>query len=134
VKHTSYEAPHFAVFSSLPPFPPFQVRRKIQERVTQIALHECIIGRSCLHQSLRIFHISSYSKSSRDSSVGIALGYGLDDRGSRARFPAEAGNFSLHHRVQNSSGFRPASSPMDTMGSFHGGKEAGSRSSPLASI
>jgi hypothetical protein len=30
-----------------------------------------------------------------DSSVGIALGYGLDDRGSRVRFPAGAGNFSL---------------------------------------
>jgi hypothetical protein len=36
---------------------------------------------------------------SRDSSVGVALGYGLDDRGSRVRFPAGAGNFSLHHRV-----------------------------------
>jgi hypothetical protein len=34
---------------------------------------------------------------SRDSSVGIALGYGLDGRGSRVRFPAGAGNFSLHH-------------------------------------
>jgi hypothetical protein len=32
-------------------------------------------------------------------SVGIALGYGLDDQGSRLRFPAEAENFSLHHRV-----------------------------------
>jgi hypothetical protein len=32
---------------------------------------------------------------SRDSSVGIALGYGLDDRGSRVRFPAGAGNFSV---------------------------------------
>jgi hypothetical protein len=31
----------------------------------------------------------------RDSSVGIALGYGLEDRGSRVRFPARAGNFSL---------------------------------------
>jgi hypothetical protein len=31
--------------------------------------------------------------------IGIALGYGLDDRGSRVRFPAGAGNFSLHHRV-----------------------------------
>jgi hypothetical protein len=41
---------------------------------------------------------------SRDSSVGIALGYGLDDRGSRVRFPTEAVNFSLHHRVQNGSG------------------------------
>jgi hypothetical protein len=30
---------------------------------------------------------------SRDSSVGVALGYGLGDRGSRVRFPAEAGNF-----------------------------------------
>jgi hypothetical protein len=31
---------------------------------------------------------------SRDSSIGIALGYGLDDRGSRVRFPTWAGNFS----------------------------------------
>jgi hypothetical protein len=30
---------------------------------------------------------------SRDSSVGIALGYGLDDRGSRVWFPAGARNF-----------------------------------------
>jgi hypothetical protein len=28
---------------------------------------------------------------SRDSSVGIALGYGLDDRGSRVRFPTGGG-------------------------------------------
>jgi hypothetical protein len=26
-----------------------------------------------------------------DSSVGIALGYGLDDRGSKVRFPARSG-------------------------------------------
>jgi hypothetical protein len=62
---------------------------------------------------------------SRDSSVGIALGYGLDDRGSRVRFPAGAGNFSLHYRVQNGSGSRPASYPMGTRGSFSGGKAAG---------
>jgi hypothetical protein len=36
---------------------------------------------------------------SRDGSVGIALGYGLGDRGSTVRFPAGAGNFSVHHRV-----------------------------------
>jgi hypothetical protein len=30
---------------------------------------------------------------SRDSSVGIALGYGLDDRGSRVLFPAGTVNF-----------------------------------------
>jgi hypothetical protein len=49
---------------------------------------------------------------SRDSSVGIALGYGLDDWGSRVRFPAGAGNFSLHHRVQNGSGAHSASYPI----------------------
>jgi hypothetical protein len=42
-----------------------------------------------------------------DSSVGITLGYGLNDRGSRVRFPATAGNFSLHHRVQKGSGVHP---------------------------
>jgi hypothetical protein len=42
---------------------------------------------------------------SRDSSVGIALGHGLDDRVSRIPFPAAGtGNFSLHHHVQNGSG------------------------------
>jgi hypothetical protein len=45
----------------------------------------------------------------RDSSVGIALGYGLDDRGSRVLFPAGAGNFSLHRRAQNGFGTHPAS-------------------------
>jgi hypothetical protein len=64
-------------------------------------------------------------KQSRGSSVGIALGYGLNDRGSRVRFPAEAKNFSLHHRVQNGSGPHAASYPMGTRGSFLGGKAAG---------
>jgi hypothetical protein len=63
-----------------------------------------------------------------DSSVGIALGYGLDDRGSRVRFQAWAGNFSLHHRVPNGSGAHPASYPMGTRGSFLGGKAAEARS------
>jgi hypothetical protein len=57
-------------------------------------------------------------------SVGIALRYGLDDRGSRFRFPAGTGNFSLQHRVQNGSGTHPASYPMGTRGSFPGGKAA----------
>jgi hypothetical protein len=39
--------------------------------------------------------------------VGIALSYGLDDQGPRVRFPAGAGNFSLHHSVQNGSGAHP---------------------------
>jgi hypothetical protein len=44
------------------------------------------------------------------------LGYGLDDRGSRVRFQAEAGNFSLHHRVQNGSAAHPASYPVGIRG------------------
>jgi hypothetical protein len=55
----------------------------------------------------------------------FALGYELDDRGSRVRFSAGAGNFSLHHRVQNGSGAHPAFYPMGTRGSFAGGKAAG---------
>jgi len=48
---------------------------------------------------------------SRDTSLCIALGYGQEDRGSMVRFPARAGNFSLHHRVQKGSGAYPASCP-----------------------
>jgi hypothetical protein len=59
---------------------------------------------------------------SRDSSVGIALGYGLDELSSMVRFPAGARNFSLYHRLQNASGAHPASYPMGTKGSFPGGK------------
>jgi hypothetical protein len=58
-----------------------------------------------------------------DSSIGIALGYGLDGWGSRVRFPAGAGNFSLHHCVQNTSGAHPAT--YCTRVSFPGGKAAG---------
>jgi hypothetical protein len=63
---------------------------------------------------------------SPDSSVSIALGNGLDDRGSRVRFPAGAGNFSLHQRVRNGSGTRPPSYPVGTRGSVPGGKVVGS--------
>jgi hypothetical protein len=62
---------------------------------------------------------------SRDNTVGIALGYGLDDRDSRLRFPAGAGNFSLHHRIQNDSESHPASYQMGTRCSFPGGKAVG---------
>jgi hypothetical protein len=63
---------------------------------------------------------------SRDSSVGRELGYGLDDRGSRVRLPAGAGNFSLHHLIQNGSGAaHPASYPMGTRGYYPGVKRPG---------
>jgi hypothetical protein len=49
-------------------------------------------------------------------SIGMALGYGLDDRGYRVRFPAGAGIFSPQHRVQNGSGANPASNPVGHRG------------------
>jgi hypothetical protein len=55
-----------------------------------------------------------------NGSVGIALGYGLDDRGSTVRFPVGTGDFFLHHRLQNGSGAHPASYPMGTRGSSLG--------------
>jgi hypothetical protein len=70
-------------------------------------------------------HLTQARDRSRDSSVGIAMGYRLDDRGSRVRFPAGAGNFSLHHHVQNGSGAHPASYSMSTRGSFPEGKATG---------
>jgi hypothetical protein len=62
---------------------------------------------------------------SHDSSAGIVLGYGLDNQGSRVQFLAGAGNFSLHHHVQNGSGAHPTSYTMGNKGSFPGGKAAG---------
>jgi hypothetical protein len=80
----------------------------------QIAFKEFVYFSKMYHHTQR-----------RDSSVGMALGYGLYDRGSRVRFPAGAGNFSLHHHVNNGSGAHPASYPMGTRGSFSGCKAAG---------
>jgi hypothetical protein len=56
---------------------------------------------------------------------GIALGYGLEDRGSMVRFPAGGWDFSLHHHVQNGSEAHPVSYPMGTRESFPGGKAVG---------
>jgi hypothetical protein len=60
-------------------------------------------------------------ETSRDSSVGIALCYGLDIRGSRFRLPAGVGNFSLHLHVHSSEP-HPASYPMGTRVSFFWGE------------
>jgi hypothetical protein len=69
--------------------------------------------------------VNNYVCNKDDSSVGIALGYGLDDQCSRVRVPAGAGNFSLHRRVQNGWGVHPTSYPMGTGVSFSRGKTAG---------
>jgi hypothetical protein len=49
----------------------------------------------------------------------------LDEQVSRIPFLAGAGNFSLHHRVQNGSGAHPASYPVGTRGSFPAVKPSG---------
>jgi hypothetical protein len=75
-----------------------------------------------IHRSLK--HVFSLTNWTRDT-VGIALGYEPDDRVSRVRFPAGAGNFSLHYRVQNGFGAHQASYPMGTRDSFPEGKAVG---------
>jgi hypothetical protein len=67
------------------------------------------------------------SLESRDSAVGIATGYGLDDRGVGIRVPFGSRIFLLY-LVQTDSGAHPASYPMDSGGSLLGSKAAGARS------
>jgi hypothetical protein len=59
--------------------------------------------------------------------AGIAQRYsaGKWTEWSGVRVPVEAGNFSLHHRVQTDTGAHPGSYPMVNRGSFHGGKAGG---------
>jgi hypothetical protein len=57
---------------------------------------------------------------SRDSSVGIATGYGLNDRGVGVRVPVG----TLRHVIQTDSGAHPAY-PMGTGGDFPGVKRQG---------
>jgi hypothetical protein len=92
--------------------------------------HLLLVNSPPLRGASRQNLIVTFFLQSRDSSVGMALGYGLDDRGPRVRFPAGTGNFSLQHRVQNGSGAHPASCPLGTRGSFPGGKAAGAWSWP----
>jgi hypothetical protein len=49
------------------------------------------VGSDTLHCFLKVtFLVVTFHDGSRDSSVGIATGYGLDDRGVGARVPVEA--------------------------------------------
>jgi hypothetical protein len=71
-------------------------------------------------------------RGSRDSSVGIATGYGLDGQGVGVEVPIRSSIFFLHV-VQTGSGVHPASYPMGNGGSFPAVKAAGAFSSPPAS-
>jgi hypothetical protein len=60
---------------------------------------------------------------SRDSSVGIATDYGLDDQGGREFESRQGKKFSLLHIVMTGSGVHPTSYRMGTGGSFPGVKQ-----------
>jgi hypothetical protein len=61
-------------------------------------------------------------------SAGLRAGWSV------VRIPAGAGNFSLHHSVQNGYGAHPACYPMSIMGSFPADKAVGAWSWPPTSI
>jgi hypothetical protein len=62
-----------------------------------------LICREVLQYNSACRRMGNVEYKNRDISVGIALCYGLDDRGSRVQYPAGAATFFLHHRVQNGS-------------------------------
>jgi hypothetical protein len=70
------------------------------------------------------FEALEFTARSRDSSVGIATSYGLDDRGSdfESRWSQE---LSLLQIVETDYEVHPTSYPMGTGGSFPGGKRPG---------
>jgi hypothetical protein len=79
------------------------------------------------HSILNLINIIVFVRI-RDSSVGIATGYGLDDRGGGSSSPGRVKKISLLHIVQTGSGGHPTSYKMGT-----GGKAAGTWSWPLTS-
>jgi hypothetical protein len=81
-------------------------------------------------ESVQIVAYCLYERS-RDSVVGIATGYGLDDRVVDISSPGRVKNFL--HVVQTGSGVHPTSYPMATSDCFPGGKAAGPWSWPLTS-
>jgi hypothetical protein len=62
---------------------------------------------------------------SRDSSVGIATGYVLDDQGGGSSSPGRVKTFSILHIVKTDSGVRPTTYKMGTGGSFSRVKRQG---------
>jgi hypothetical protein len=87
-----------------------------------------------VHAFFLFFFLFFFHSKCRDSSVGVATGYGLDDRMIGGRFPPGASNFSLPHHVQTSSGAHAASYPIGTGDFFPGSKAVGAWCWPLTSI
>jgi hypothetical protein len=70
------------------------------------------------------YHDGNFVMALLSPEVGIATGYGLDGRGVGFRVPVRT-RFFFFHVVQTGSGAHPASYPIGTGGSFHGGEAAG---------
>jgi hypothetical protein len=91
--------------------------------------------RNLLNTNLKLHHLSQLPlyheliksgtviSTSRDSVVGMAIDYGLDDRLVGVRIPVRSKMFFLHV-VHTGSGAHPVSYPMGTGVSFPGGKAA----------
>jgi hypothetical protein len=75
------------------------------------------------HRSPLIFSLPHTINSSRDNVIGIAIGYGLNDRRVRVRVPVGSRIFASSI-VQTGFGVHPTSYTMGTGGSFPRGKEA----------
>jgi hypothetical protein len=80
--------------------------------------------KNMLHPSSGYKSASLPAEKSRDSSVGIATGYGLDARGIGVRFPSGARDFSLLDIVHTGCGAHPASYLMGSGSFLPGGKAA----------
>jgi hypothetical protein len=52
----------------------------------------------------KVFAFLDICNKSHEILVGIVLGYRLDNQGSKVQFLVGAGNFLLHHCIQNGSG------------------------------
>jgi hypothetical protein len=77
------------------------------------------------NENVKIIVNFKLGKRDVNCSVSIALVYELEDRDSRVRFPAGAGNLSLHLRVQNGSGAHTASYQIGTRALSLGVKRPG---------
>jgi hypothetical protein len=96
-----------------------RLRNKIRDRIMVLKIRDSA-SRTSLGRQQCIGYISIITKRNPEDGGSTAS---EDDRGS---IPGgRAGNISLRHRVQTSSGAHTASYPMGTRGTFPGDKEAG---------
>jgi hypothetical protein len=118
------------------PFEVLKISRRINVAKIDVLSYALIMETKNIFETLVFISILKpvtareyYSKSvpslrSRENIVGIATGYGLDDRGVGVRVPVWSIIISSPRRPDRFRG-PPTSYPMGTGGSFPGGKSAG---------